>query len=107
MRRGFYAQWLRRYLDYFPADQLLVLQFERCVSDPSGQLEATYRYLGLPEHLPRQLHQPVNPSGRKRVLDEDVVDRLVDLYAADVAALVALIPSVDLSYWPHFSSLGQ
>jgi hypothetical protein len=30
----------------------------------------------------------------------------VDLYAADVAALAAQLPDIDLSLWPNFSHLA-
>jgi hypothetical protein len=98
---------LRRYLDYFPRDQVLVLQYERCASDPAGQLKATYRFLGLEEYEPEHLRRPVNASGRKRQLDDDTTRRLVDVYAADVQDLTALVPSIDLSQWTHFRSLGR
>lgn len=107
VRQGFYARSLRRYLDYFPRDQVLVLQYERCASDPAGQLKATYRFLGLEEYEPEHLRRPVNASGRKRQLDDDTTRRLVDVYAADVQDLTALVPSIDLSQWTHFRSLGR
>jgi hypothetical protein len=107
VRQGFYARSLRRYLDYFPLEQMLVLQYERCASDPAGQLNATYRFLGLAEHRPQHIDRPINPSGGKQQLDQEAVLRLVDLYAADVQELSAMIPSLDLSCWPHFRSLGQ
>lgn len=106
VRRGFYAQSLRRYLEHFSADQLLVLQYERCASDPAGELDTTYRFLGLPAHRPADLHRPVNVSGDKVPVGDEAVQRLVELYAPDVTDLCSLVPHLDLSVWPNFSALA-
>ena len=105
VRRGFYAASLRRYLDHFPAERFLVLQYERCAADAAGQLATTYRFLGLPEHGPADLLRPVNVSGEKLPVDADAVQRLTDLYATDALDLCSLFPHVDLSVWPNFAGL--
>jgi hypothetical protein len=104
VRQGFYARGIRHYLDYFPAEQMLVLQYERCVTDPSGQLATTYRFLGLPEFEPDHLHRSVNASGTKVPIDDSARQRLIDLYASDVCDLASLLPGIDLSLWPNFGS---
>ncbi len=104
VRQGFYARSLRRFLDHFAAEQIQVLQYERCASDPDGQLASTYRFLGLADHRPDDLRRPVNVSGGKVLLDPGARQRLVDLYAADVADLVSLFPTIDLSLWPNFDA---
>ena len=53
--RGFYDDALRRWIAYFPPEQILVLQYERCVADPTGQLARTYRFLGLEPFVPDML----------------------------------------------------
>ena len=105
VRQGFYARSLRHLMDYFPTDQILVLQYERCASDPVGQLQATYRFLGLPDHLPTDLGRPVNLSGTKLPIADDAYRRLIDVYASDVLELVSMIPSVDLDLWPNFGGI--
>ncbi len=105
VRQGFYARSLRGYLDYFPPEQLLVLQYERCASDPAGQLSATYRFLGLSDHRPHHIDRQVNRSDAKQPLDDEAILRLTELYAADVKDLATMVPSLDLSCWPHFRSL--
>ena len=45
--RGFYFQQLRHVFELFPREQVLVLQFERCVQDPVGQMHHTWRFLGV------------------------------------------------------------
>ncbi len=103
VRQSFYAGPLRHFLDYFPAEQLLVLQYERCITDPAGQLAATYRFLGLTDHQPEDLRRPVNVSGNKLAIDPEARTRLIDLYAPDVADLASLRPDLDLSLWANFS----
>jgi hypothetical protein len=107
VRQGFYSRLLRRYLDYFPREQILVLQYESCVSDPAAQLRATYRFLGLEDHEPNHLRRAVNASSGKLQLDEDTIGRLVDMYADDVADLAAMVPTLDLSCWHHFRALAR
>ncbi|MBV8463424.1 MAG: sulfotransferase domain-containing protein [Acidimicrobiales bacterium] len=103
VRQGFYARWLRGYLDYFARDQVLVLQYEACAADPATHLAATYRFLGLDPHTPADLLRPVNPSGQKVALDDAARRRLVDLYEPDVGQLAAIAPDLDRSRWPNFA----
>jgi hypothetical protein len=100
---GFYGSQLRQVLRHVPVDQVLVLQHEQCRRDCDGQLAATYRFLGLDDgHRPRRWRQPAARTAPLPDLDPDTRDRLVDLYAADVAELVVQVPGLDLSLWPDF-----
>jgi hypothetical protein len=101
---GFYGAQLRRVLRYVPSQRVLVLQYEQCCRDRDGQLAATYRFLGLDDaHRPTGRLRP-SPSriGSPPDLEADTRDRLVELYATDVADLAALVPELDLALWPHF-----
>jgi Sulfotransferase domain len=104
VRQGFYARSLRTYLDHYPAEQLLVLQYEACAADPAAHLGVTYDFLGLDAHRPADLRRTVNVSAQKRQLDADTVRRLVDVYHSDVEELVRLVPTLDLGWWPHFAT---
>jgi hypothetical protein len=104
VRQGFYAQRLRRYLEYFGMDRIKVLQYEECVRDPAGQLVETYRFLGLREHRPKVLRNPINASGAKRPIDPDARARLAELYRGDVDILCSMVPSLDRSLWPNFTT---
>jgi hypothetical protein len=33
--------------------------------------------------------------------------RLVEHFAADVAAVAELFPEIDLALWPHFAAIGR
>ncbi len=104
IRQGFYARGLRRFLDYFPTDHILVLQYERCALEPVEELDATYRFLGLPAYQPDRLRRSINVSGLKVPIHPDALQRLTDLYAPDVRDLVALFPQIDTSLWPNFGA---
>jgi hypothetical protein len=102
VRKGFYARYLRRFLDYFPAEQFLVLQYERCAADPAGELGSTYAFLGLPDHRPQDLRRSINVSGQKVPIERDALQRLTELYTPDVQDLHSLFPHIDVSLWPNF-----
>ena len=106
--RGMYQRSLTRWQEYFGADQILVLQFERCVADADGQLARTFEFLGLSKYAVVLSEGAARPhqASAQREYDEEVRARLVDLYAADVAALAAQLPDIDLSLWPNFSHLA-
>ncbi len=104
VRQGFYARWLARLYEFFPASQVLVQQYERCRIDPAGQLEATYEFLELEQYRPTELRREVNvSSGGKIDLDSGARHRLIECYADDVAALAQLVPGLDLSLWSNFT----
>ena len=101
VRQGFYARHLRRLLEYFPADQVLVQQYEQCRAEPGAQLVRTYEFLGLDAFEPSEVRREVNVSDRAKVrLDPDAAARLGGLYRADAQELADLVPSLDLSLWP-------
>lgn len=104
MRRGLYHAQLTNVLAAFPRDQLLVLQFERCVAAPEAMLDETFAFLGLATHTPRALAAPVNRGGDRPPLSADERARLRDAYADDVAALAATFPQIDLALWPTVSA---
>ena len=103
VRRGFYAQHLKRVLESFPAEQVLVQQYERCRADPAGELARTYGFLGLDRFEPDELRREVNVASGDRVpLDPGAARRLADLYRDDALELARLVPSLDLDLWPSF-----
>ncbi len=103
--RGYYASQLRRVFEFFPAEQVLVFQTERCAADPAGSLAATYRFLGLDDgHVSRGIRVPDQvTSARLPTVDPDTLGRLTELYAADVSELESLVPGFERSLWPAFA----
>jgi Sulfotransferase family len=103
--RGFYDDALGRWTAHFPIEQMLVLQYERCVADPAGELARTYRFLGLEPFSLDRVQDKVNATTHAVDLDPDVRRRLVDTYAPDVLGLCERFPDLDVSLWPNFSCL--
>jgi hypothetical protein len=104
--RGFYAEQLRHVFDLYPRDQVLVLQYERCIRDPEGQLAATCRFLGV--EVPEQASENLLQEPRRRAhvreeLSRRVREDLITRYRDDVARLVELCPEIDVSLWPNFA----
>jgi hypothetical protein len=104
--RGLYHETLQGWHEYFPAEQILVLQYERCMADPVGQLARTYRFLGLEPVIVHGMEQRVNSTAQTLELDEDARRRLVELYTPDVCALLASFSDFDLDLWPNFSGIS-
>jgi hypothetical protein len=50
LARGVYIDQLKRWLEYFPKEQLLILQSEDFFRDPEGNFVKTLQFLGLPEY---------------------------------------------------------
>ena len=105
---GQYGSQLEHLLRSFPTDQVLVLQFERCVKDPATELARTYEFLGLdPTFAPGDLASPRNAA---RVAKPDIDDEhrrwLVQCYEPEVARAAELAPSLDLALWANFARLA-
>ena len=61
--RGTYMQYIQRYLDLFPAENLLVLPFEDLKSDPQGFYQRCFNFLGIdPEFTCPEMTTAANPA---------------------------------------------
>jgi len=107
--RGLYVPQLQRLFDSFDPARVLILQYERCVMDPAGQLSRTFRFLGLHDHVLTEevLRQPRNPTRVEKVgIPPERQALLQHLYQRDVEALRDVVPDLDLSLWPNFAHLA-
>ena len=106
--RGRYAAQLQRLVEHFPREQILVLQFERCVHSPQSELQRTYRFLGVaPDHSPETLTEPVYAAKLAHAeLPGDLVRQLQRDYETDARELADRWEQIDLSVWPHFEHLS-
>jgi Sulfotransferase family len=102
--RGLYWQQLANVLGYFPREQLLVLQYERCLREFTAQAHRTLAFLGLD---PGQWRPPADPgapvgivTGAPPVAGPETRAALHHAYRADLEQLVAAFPEVDPSLWP-------
>lgn len=103
--RAAHAFQLDRLRRYFPAEQVLVLQYERCRADTEAEYRRTLRFLGVPERMPKRLPPP--PESRPTApLWPEVEAALHASLDDDVEALARTVPGFDLSLWPSFRHLG-
>jgi hypothetical protein len=105
-----YAPQIERVLRHFPRERVLILQYERCVRDPQGELDRTYAFLGLPPHVlgEDELTRTRNVSTGERVtISDEHVAVLVEELLPDVRRLLALVPDLDLSLWPRFAAAAR
>jgi hypothetical protein len=98
---------LQHLLRHFDRSRLLVLQYERCLRDPYGELEKTYRFLGLGDsgHAPATIHQHVERQYPHAELDPESRSRFSAFFAEDVSRLAASFPEIDTRLWPNFRDL--
>jgi hypothetical protein len=108
MDRGRYAAQLEWWLRHYPREQLLLLQYERCVADPQGQLARTFELLGLPDQpAPAAEVARARKKATAHVQIPDEMRRLLaDYYAADVARLMELMPDLDRSLWKSLADIS-
>jgi sulfotransferase family protein len=106
--RSAYGDQLRRLRRWFPAEQILVLQYERCVADPAAELARTFRFLGVdPGFTPSTFDVVRNQGGPKEPLDPRTHDALMRFLTPQVRRLARLVPDLDLGLWPSFRHLAS
>lgn len=104
--RSTYSKQLAHVLGYFKREQLLVLQFERCVAEPGPQLRATFEFLGVdPDFTPDDISRQVAATGRRLTLHPHDRAALVAFLEPDVRSLLEAFPAIDPALWPNFSHL--
>jgi hypothetical protein len=99
--RGLYFQQLRQVFEFFPREQVLVLQFERCVADPVSEMERTWRFVGVEplDEPPERLMKHRQAGSRTPPLEPELAAELAARYRDDSARLAELCPEIDLSLW--------
>jgi hypothetical protein len=107
VHRGLYYEQLRGVFELYPREQVLVLQFERCRTDPMGEMRRTQEFLGLEPlaDMPEKLAQHKRPPGTKPELSEGRLEELRRRFHDDVARLAGLCPELDLELWPTFAAV--
>ncbi len=78
-RTSRYAEHLERWLDVFPREQILFLNFDtELAPDPAGTLARVHDFLGLPPRDPGPL--PTLNSGQYEPLDAPTAERLTEYF---------------------------
>lgn len=105
LQRGFYGTQLTQLADAVGRERILVLQYERCASDPRGEFARTLEFLGLSPWEPPDelLAQRSAASSVREPLAPDQRSELVAKYSPDVEILRSFAPDLDLSLWPNFA----
>ena len=101
---GLLSAPFRRLLSFFDRSQLLLLQYEKCKSDPAGEISKTYRFLGVDEtYVPASLNRKINtrPSSQPE-LARFQRRNLANYFKEDVENLMRIFPEIDLTLWPDF-----
>ena len=108
-RLGCYASQLEHLFGYFSPEQVLILQFERCLGDPKAELARTYRFLGLDDgFVPVDVSTARNASNAcKPDLTPDVHAALIAAYEPEVRRLPSLVPDLDLALWRNFADIRR
>ena len=107
--RGMYATQLEWLLESYPAERVLILQYERCAADAAGQLARTFAFLGLPPHeLPaEELARPRNQAKLEKVpVPKEYLALLRRYYRPEVERLRGLMPDLEPSLWSNFRDLA-
>ena len=105
--RGLYAGMVQRLLAQFKGS-VMILQFEKCVADPAGEIRRTYDFLGVdPDHAPSNLDARPNYGRVPGELPRELHRQLVVGYRRDVRTLEKIVPGFDVSLWPNFRTLAS
>ncbi len=78
-RRGLYIEQLRRWIQYFPRSQLLVLQSERLFRNPGAATAAVHDFLGLRRH-PLEQDSPSRQVSYDRSMPPELRTRLATYF---------------------------
>jgi hypothetical protein len=102
LARSLYSRQLETLFEEFDRDQVLVLQFERCVEDPAVELQRTYEFVGADpaDHVPAGLRERVGGAHPRLELTDAVSEAARRIILRDATQLKALVPELDLSLWP-------
>jgi hypothetical protein len=95
-QRGLYADLLVRLWRVVLPDRVLVLQQERCLTNPAGELARTRDFLGLDGARSSTSTPPPSPFAPLR---PDQHRTLARAYAPENRRLAALLPDLDMSLW--------
>jgi hypothetical protein len=109
VERGRYALQLRRLRECFDPERILVIQYEKCLTDAPGEYRRTVRFLGVDEHEGRPEFaqaRGTTTAAQKRELWPELVSSLQVALADDVRELMTLVPHLDVECWPHFRHLA-
>ena len=89
--RGIYVDQLRKYLDYFPQEQMFILNSEEFFSSPSDSLSKLFDFVGIDKDFKPADLNPVNVGTNRKKVDDEVFEYLKDYFAQYNEELYQLI----------------
>lgn len=100
VERGLYAEQVRHFRRFFPAEQFLLLNFDDIRNDPSALLARVAGFLDIdPDRFTTErLTENLGGDREDEGPDEDDIRYLSDLYRDDLLAFQAM-SGLDLSTW--------
>lgn len=90
-KRGIYWEQLRRFMQYFPARQLLVLSSEEMFSAPHETVRQIFRFLGVDENCRVRDMKPKNVGWNRKEVAPEVYEYLNDYFSRHNQELYALL----------------
>ncbi|MGP4102950.1 sulfotransferase [Nonomuraea sp. KM90] len=108
--RSFYWRQLRWLTTHFPREQLLVLQYEQCVTDPAGQARRTFAFLGLDTthwQPGRELTEKVGRTYPRPTLTSATTKAFLHAIAPDTTRLLQEFPHLEADLWPSLRTLRK
>jgi hypothetical protein len=103
--RSLYDDQVRRVLEAFPSEQVLILQYERCRAELATELERTHAFLGLEGTFFPSGSRSLPREPRERSVSTKERERLARIFAPDVRSLLEVVPELDVELWPSVRSL--
>jgi hypothetical protein len=78
--RGFYELQLRKWFQYFPREQFLILKSEELDSDRETTMARVFEFLGIPNYIARKHKKKIHQRSYSFTPKDDVYDFLYDFY---------------------------
>ncbi|WP_157867384.1 sulfotransferase domain-containing protein [Gloeothece citriformis] len=89
--RGLYHKQIKRYLDYFPMSNILVINSETLFQQPDDTLRRVFQFIGVDAGFTVKNLKPSNMGTNKAKIDPDVYEYLEDYFRPHDEELYELI----------------
>lgn len=91
----------KKLLEYFERQQILVLQYEKCVKNPKSELKRTFQFLGIDDEMEiSNLNLIVNKS--HHIINEGTDElkyQFIKYFSDDILKFSELFPEIEMKYW--------
>lgn len=103
---GFYAEYLERYLEFFPREQILCLRFENIGTHPQKVINELCAFYGISEFTPTWLEKVSNPARSKRNLSGKLETKLQNIKNRHIPILSKIVSPLHHVLNTHNQQLG-